>query len=293
MDRKKIVEDGISIIIPAFNEEESIGRTIEEISNVMGKSNFNWEILVVDDGSEDRTLEIVKSKGVKYLQQERNMGYGCSIKYGVKNAKFDLVGIIDGDGTYPPELLPVMLEKMDVNDMVVGARIGKNVKIPMIRKPAKWVVNKLANYLSGEKIPDINSGLRIMKREVMEKFINLLPDGFSLTTTITLAMLTDGHKVEFHPIDYRKRKGRSKIRPVRDTLNFFQLIIRTIMYFDPLKIFFPFSLMLLLASALVLVISYFFDRQVMDITTIILFVGAIQMLAIGMIADLIVKRDKL
>lgn len=283
----------LSLIIPAFNEEETIGKTIDEIKNVLEKSSIEWEIIVVDDGSRDRTPEIVKSKGIRLLQHERNMGYGSSIKNGVRNAKFDLVGIIDGDGTYPPELIPVMLEKMDVNDMVVGARIGKNVKIPMIRKPAKWVINKLANYLSGEKIPDINSGLRIMKREVMEKFINLLPDGFSLTTTITLAMLTDGHKVAFHPIDYRRRKGRSKIRPIRDTLNFFQLIIRTIMYFDPLKIFFPLSLMLLLASALVLVISYFFARQVMDITTIIFFVGALQMLAIGLIADLIVKRDRL
>lgn len=283
----------LSLIIPAFNEEETIGKTIDEIKNVLEKSSIEWEIIVVDDGSRDRTPEIVKSKGIRLLQHERNMGYGSSIKNGVRNAKFDLVGIIDGDGTYPPELIPVMLEKMDVNDMVVGARIGKNVKIPMIRKPAKWVINKLANYLSGEKIPDINSGLRIMKREVMEKFINLLPDGFSLTTTITLAMLTDGHKVAFHPIDYRRRKGRSKIRPIRDTLNFFQLIIRTIMYFDPLKIFFPLSLMLLLASILVLVISYFFARQVMDITTIVFFVGALQMLAIGLIADLIVKRDRL
>ena len=289
MDNKK----KLSLIIPAFNEEETIGMTIDEIKNVLEKSNIDWEIIVVDDGSHDRTPEIVKSKGVRILQHERNKGYGSSIKDGVRNAKFDLIGIIDGDGTYPPELIPVMLEKMDVNDMVVGARIGKNVKIPMIRKPAKWVINKLANYLSGEKIPDINSGLRIMKREVIEKFINLLPDGFSLTTTITLAMLTDGHKVAFHPIDYRRRKGRSKIRPIRDTLNFFQLIIRTIMYFDPLKIFFPLSLMLLLASALVLVISYFFAKQVMDITTIVFFVGALQMLAIGLIADLVVKRDRL
>jgi glycosyltransferase involved in cell wall biosynthesis len=283
----------LSLIIPAFNEEESIGKTIDEITAVLGKSNIDCEVIVVDDGSHDRTAEIVKSKGIRLIQHKRNMGYGSSIKDGLRSATCDCVGIIDGDGTYPPELIPVMLEKMDGNDMVVGARIGKNVKIPLIRKPAKWVINKLANYLSGERIPDINSGLRIMKREVVEKFINLLPDGFSLTTTITLAMLTEGHKVEFHPIDYRKREGRSKIRPVRDTLNFFQLIVRTIMYFDPLKIFFPLSLILFLASALVLVTSYFFARQVMDITTIILFVGALHMLAIGLIADLVVKRDRL
>jgi hypothetical protein len=132
-----------------------------------------------------------------------------------------------------------------------------------------------------------------MSKRIVQRFFNLLPDGFSLTTTITLAMLTNGHKVMFYPIDYRKRGGSSKIRPIRDTLNFFQLIIRTIMYFEPLKIFFPFSLMLLLASVLVLVLSYLFSRQVMDITTIILFVGSVHMLAIGMIADLIVKRDKL
>ncbi len=287
------MEKGITIIIPAFNEEETIGTTLDEIVNIMRGSGLDWEVIVVDDASTDRTLEIVKAKGVRSIRHEMNMGYGSAIKDGVRNARLNMIGIIDGDGTYPPESIPVMLKKMDSNDMVVGSRTGKDVKIPLVRRPAKWVINKLANYLTGIKIPDINSGMRIMRKDIIERFYGLLPDGFSLTTTITLAMLTDGYKVNFYPIDYRKRKGRSKIRPVRDTLNFLQLIIRTIMYFEPLKIFVPVSLMLILASALVLILSYLFTPQVMDITTIVLFVGGIQVLAIGMIADLIIKRDKL
>ncbi len=287
------MKKGITIIIPAFNEEETIGTTLDEIINTMRGSGLDWEVIVVDDASEDRTLEIVRTKGVRFIQHEMNMGYGSAIKDGIRNAKFNMIGIIDGDGTYPPESIPVMIQKMDNKDMVVGARTGKDVKIPLIRRPAKWAINKLANYLTGIKIPDINSGMRIMRKEILERFYGLLPDGFSLTTTITLAMLTNGYRVDFYSINYRKRGGKSKIRPIRDTLNFLQLIIRTTMYFEPLKIFVPISLMLILASALVLILSYLFAPQVMDITTIVLFVGGIQVLAIGMIADLIDKREQL
>lgn len=176
--------------------------------------------------------------------------------------------------------------------MVAGARTKPTAQIPLIRKPAKWMLNQLANYLTGIKIPDLNSGLRLIKKDTLNKFAHLLPNGFSLTTTITLALLTNGFPVKYLPIDYYRREGKSKFRPIKDTLNYFQLIIRTILYFEPLKIFLPAALALFLLSLAVLFYSYFFTPKVMDVTTIILFISAIQILSIGMLADLVVKSKK-
>jgi hypothetical protein len=132
--------------------------------------------------------------------------------------------------------------------MLVGARIGDSVNIPLIRRPPKWVINQLANYMVGTKIPDLNSGMRIMKKEIIERFFNILPEGFSFTSTITIAMLSNGYQVKYVPIDYHQRKGKSKIRPFNDTLNFVRLIVRTVMFFDPLKVFLPISLPFLIGG---------------------------------------------
>ena len=174
--------------------------------------------------------------------------------------------------------------------MVVGARVGSKVKIPLIRKPAKWFITKLASYLTGTKIPDLNSGLRVMKKEVVEKYIRILPDGFSFTSTITLAMLTNGYSVKYVPIDYFRRYGKSKIKPIQDTLNFIQLIIRTVLYFNPLKVFVPLSLFLVLLAFLVLLGSWVLTGKVMDVTFGVVLMTAVMVMTIGMLADLIDKR---
>jgi len=135
--------------------------------------------------------------------------------------------------------------------MVVGARTGNKVHIPLIRKPAKWLIGKLANFLTEVKIPDLNSDLRMMRKEMVLKYMNILPSGFSFTLTITMAALTNDYRVKYIPIDYLKRVGSSKISPIKDTLNFLTLLVRTSLYFNPMKIFMLFSLILfLLAFAL-------------------------------------------
>jgi glycosyltransferase involved in cell wall biosynthesis len=230
--------------------------------------------------------------GVKVIRHEQNMGYGAALKAGIRHAKNEIIVISDADGSYPIKDIPIFLINMEHADMVVGARVGKKAHISFYRKPAKWFINKLANHLSGIKIPDLNSGLRAMRKEKVERFFSILPEKFSFTTTITLAFLTNGYSVKYIPIEYYKRKGKSKIHPIKDTLNFIQLIIRTIMYFNPLKIFLPLSFAFFIASVTVLIVSWLADR-VMDITTTILFVAGIQLLAIGMIADLIDKRGRL
>lgn len=286
------LQDGLSIVVPAYNEKDGCLPVLKQLIATMEDSELEYEIVVVDDGSTDGTSEILQELegAISLIRHNRNLGYGASLKTGIRNSQYGLVAITDADGTYPNERIPELVGMMDEQAMVVGARIGKSVKIPLIRRPAKWAINQLANYLSQTKIPDLNSGLRVMRREVLEKFLRLLPSGFSFTTTITLAMLTNGYPVRFEAIDYEHRAGSSKIKPIRDTLNFIQLIIRTVMYFDPLRIFVPLSVILFLASVSVLVFSILFTEQLMDVTTVVLFVAGLQMLATGMIADIVDRR---
>ena len=230
--------------------------------------------------------------GLRVIRHEHNRGYGAALKSGIRAAQYDLIAITDADDTYPDRRIPEFYHRMRAEslDMLVGARVGSGVKIPMLRRPAKWVLTQLANYLTDTRIPDLNSGLRLVRRSAIERFMSILPDGFSFTTTITLAMLTKGYRVAYCPVEYARRSGRSKIRPLHDTLNFVQLIIRTVLYFNPLRVFIPLSVALAVCAVLVLVLSALFARQVMDVTFGTLLVTAVNMLAVGMLADLIDKR---
>jgi len=277
-----------SIIVPVFNEEGVVEKVMADIKKYI---NQECEIIVVNDGSTDRTKDLLERiPDIKVISYSKNCGYGAALKSGIRKSQGEYILIIDADGSYPVKSIPELISQIGDYDMVVGARTKPQNQIPISRKPTKYLLNKLANYLTGTKIPDLNSGLRIIKKKLINQFFRFLPDGFSFTTTITLALLTNGYQVKYIPIDYYKREGKSKIRPVRDTLNFFQLIIKTILYFNPLKIFIPLSLILLSLGFLVFIYSYLFTPKIMDVTIVILFVSAIQVMAIGMIADLIIKR---
>lgn len=278
----------VSIIIPAYNEEKTISQLIDELKTTMIK--YEFEIIVIDDGSIDNTAKIVQQKDVILVHLIKNRGYGFAIKSGIKKAKYNIIAIIDADGTYPVSELPTLIKDMDEYDMVVGAR--KKQKIPLIRRSAKFFLNMLANYLTEEEIPDLNSGMRVFKKDIALKFFNLLPDRFSFTITITLAMLTNDYLVKFVSVDYFQRVGKSKIRPIRDTYNFVLLIIRTVMYFNPLKIFIPFSIILFLGAIIVFLYSFFAFHKVMDISVIVILLSSVQMAAIGLLADLVDKRSQ-
>jgi glycosyltransferase involved in cell wall biosynthesis len=289
-------DTNLSIIIPAFNEEESIGATIDGVRNAVETCSIDFEVIVVDDGSSDKTLEIAKSKGVRVLRNDQNKGYGASLKAGIQKAQFGLIAIIDADGTYPPDELRHLLAEMNQKgfdyDMVVGSRTGAYVKIPILRKPAKWFLTQLADYLTNSKIPDLNSGLRVFKRGLIERFIDLLPDGFSLTTTITIAALTNDYQVKYIPINYYKRTGRSSIRPLQDFLGFLTLIVRLAVCFKPLNVFLPASLILVvigLAKALI----DFVHQNYFGVGAALAILTGVQIGFLGLLADLILKRTKL
>jgi glycosyltransferase involved in cell wall biosynthesis len=285
-----------SIVIPVYNEEKKILDTLNEIQEAFAKSSIaEYEIIVVDDGSTDDTARISKESRlpVCLVSHEQNKGYGASLKSGIRKSRYETIAITDADGTYPVKEIPRFYSEMADCDMVVGARTGKQVKIPLVRRPAKWLLAKLANYLAETKIPDMNSGLRLFKKSDVLRLFSILPNGFSFTTTLTLAMLTNDMHVKFLPINYMKRKGKSKIRPIRDTLNFVRLIVRTILYFNPLKVFVPIAMMLFLLSLGIFLYSAFALERILDTTVSILFVAGLQMLSIGMIAEIIDKRNKL
>jgi len=285
---------GVSVIIPCYNEVDSVATTVDQVSRALCEAHRPHEIICIDDGSTDGTADALARQAISALTvitNRRNRGYGFSIKRAVQQASYDLIAITDADGTYPNDRLAELVEVMDAADMVVGARTGAKVKIPWQRRPAKWVLRKLASYLAESEIPDLNSGLRVMKRSLVRRFLPLLPDGFSFTTTITLALLTHGYEVRYVPIDYHKRIGASSIRPVRDTLNFLSLIVRTVLYFKPLKVFAPVSGLLFVAAVLLAIGSKIVWGQVADVTSVTLALGAVQLLAIGLLADLIDKRS--
>jgi glycosyltransferase involved in cell wall biosynthesis len=285
--------DSLSVVIPVYNEEESIAETIAAFRRLLG-DHPELEIIFVDDGSTDSTaqhLASITEPSIRVIHHPKNLGYGAALKSGVKAASHAVIAITDADGSYPndriPELAALFISRKA--DMLVGSREGRHVHMGILRRWAKFFFKKLAEYLSETSIPDFNSGFRIIKKKLIDEAGRFLPDGFSFTTTLTLFALSNRGIIEYVPIDYHRRKGRSKIKPLSDSLTFFQLIVRTIMFFNPLKVFLPLSGLFIFLAFAVLIISYL-SGKVMDITTILLFVTGLQMLALGLLADLIDKR---
>jgi glycosyltransferase involved in cell wall biosynthesis len=285
-------ETGLSIIVPAFNEATGIGPVLASIRETMESSGLDYEVLVVDDGSEDDTANIAQGIGIRVLQHPINRGYGAALKTGIRHATYDTIAITDADGTYPNDTLPELarLARERGYDMVVGARTGTQVHIPLARRPAKWALNRLANYLASTQIPDLNSGLRVFRKDLAEEFRRYLPSSFSFTTTLTLALLTNDYTVHFVPISYYKRVGSSKINPIKDTLNILGLIVRTVMYFAPLRVLLPISAFLLLLALGILIGSALLTPKIMDVTVIVVTMTALQIAVVALVADLIEKQ---
>jgi len=281
----------LTVIVPCYNEEGAVTATLVAIDSALRSARIDFEIIVVDDGSTDQTASELAASPVdiRVLRSAGNRGYGASLKRGVHHANGKLIAIIDADGTYPPEEIPA-LTQMALSgecDMAVAARTGEKVSIPLVRRFPKWVLGKFANFAAGRKIPDMNSGLRVFPKEIAERMTSILPDGFSFTTTITLAMLTSGYEVAYRPINYLPRVGVSKIRPIHDTLNFVQLITKMALYFAPLRIFLPISLFLFVAAVAWALFSLTYFGQLADVSTLILAMAGLQIAATGLLAEMI------
>ncbi len=281
-----------TLIVPMYNEQDAVDKTLEQLTECLDQFGVEYELIAVNDGSTDQTPERLArwTDRVNVIHHPRNKGYGASLKTALMRAKHDWIVITDADGSYPNERIPELLEKAQDFDMVVGARTGANVQYPFMRKVAKAFLVRFAEWLSGNTIPDMNSGLRVFRKKIAKKFIKLYPNGFSFTTTITLAMLTNGYRVLYEPIDYHARIGKSKIQPIRDTLRFTQLILRTSMYFAPLRVFLPVSMIFSLGFLVSLSNDLFILSDLTE-STLIMMVASMQFLMFALLADLIAKRS--
>ena len=286
-----VLPPSLSVLIPAYNEEGALAETIAAIEK--HRAAFaEMEIIVINDGSNDRTGEIARTLPVTLIEHETSRGYGASLKDGLRQAKGEMILIADADGTYPLEEIPRLAANMTGFDMIIAARTGELVKIPFSRRIGKWIITQLAEYLSRTKIPDLNSGFRIFRKDVALRFIAMYPDGFSFTTTLTLAMLTNHYRVKFLPINYHKRVGKSSIHPIRDFINFTILIIRICACFKPLNVFVPPAILLVLLGIIKGTIDYTQHHHLGGLSITMTLTG-IQTLFIGLLADLIDQRMKL
>lgn len=274
----------LSVVIPAYNEERAVQETVAEVKQALDEAGIEHEIIVVDDGSKDATLARARESAAKVIVNESNLGYGASLKRGVRAAQYEYVAILDADGTYPGRYLPEMLLLCRDQDMVVGDRGAGMRNVPLIRRPAKMFLNKLASFLAERKLNDLNSGLRVFRRDELVPFLPLLPQNFSFTTTITLCMSCYNKRMIYVPIDYGKRVGKSKIRPV-DFINFIILVLRVIVLFNPLRVFVPLGLMFMGIGFL----KFLYDITQWNLSesAIFSFLMAVMVWSLGLIADMI------
>lgn len=286
----------VSIVIPAYNEEAALGDDLDLIWRTMTATGRPFEVIVVDDGSTDRTAAIVAARpGVRLLQHPYNRGTGAATNTGIRAARGEIVVMTDGDGSYPNQDIPRLLAEIEQHgyDMVIGARISEKGTLKPLRIAAKEFIRRLACYLTETHIPDLNSGLRAFKKSIALEFMGILPFGHSWVSTITIAALVNGYTVKFIPIDYYPRKGKSSFHPIKDTYGYLLMVIRSVMYFNPLKVFFPVSLFLISAGGIKAIVDIFrFAGHLAPSTLVLLFTG-FQIAAIGLLADLIVRLERL
>lgn len=281
-----VTQVDVAVVIPAFNEAGGVGAIVRRVRAALSATPFVFDVVVVDDGSTDDTAREAADHGARVVRLAENGGYGAALKAGISATQSDCVVITDADGTYPPEQIPLLVEQMKGVDMVVGSRSMSDVSIAMIRRPAKMFLNALASYLSGRHIPDLNSGLRVMRRSTLMKFIHLLPSGFSFTSTITLAMLCTNHRVTYIPVECAPRIGSSKIRP-SDFNAFVMLVLRTVVLFNPLKVFLPLGSFLFLIG----IVKLAYDVYLWNLseTAVMAFLAAVIVWSVGLLADMIAR----
>ncbi len=280
------MEKRLTVLIPAFNEEEGIKLTLESLIPIAKKNK--WKIIVINDGSNDNTKSEVERFGVDVLliNQPYNIGYGAALKTGIKASETDYIATYDADGQHSPEDLELLWNNIENFDMVVGKR-GNDSHHDWIRKPGKWVLSKTANFLTGRRIPDLNSGMRIIRKDVIISKLHLLSNTFSFSTTSTVAMMNMGYFVKYFPIKVRRRIGKSSVKQLKHGTSTILLILRLIVLFNPLKVFLPMSISLIVLGLIYEIIWGIVLINGIDLlpSALFLLVSGVLIFFFGLIAD--------
>ncbi|KAA0233663.1 MAG: Undecaprenyl-phosphate 4-deoxy-4-formamido-L-arabinose transferase [Acidimicrobiales bacterium] len=283
----------VSIVLPVYNEKDHLVDEVARIRDCMAASPYSYEIIVVDDGSSDGSGDQLREmEGIRLLQFRKNRGSGSARRSGTQAARGRIVVWTDADMTYPNDEIPRLVKELEGYDQVVGARTSEEGTAKFLRVPAKWLIRKLAEYLAQTRIPDLNSGFRAFRREVAAQFLHLLPEGFSCVTTITMSFLANGYSVKYVPIDYRKRAGLSKFHWWQDTKRYLTQVVRLILSYNPLRVFAPVGAALLLLGLGKLVYDWVDKDFRLASNTLLILFAALQVLVVGLLADLIVRLSK-
>lgn len=289
-----------SVILPAYNEQDHVLAEVERICAALDASEFTYEVLAIDDASTDGTLAELRAaeqrfEHVKIVAFRRNGGSGTARRIGTQMARGQLVVWTDADMTYPNERIPELLRILRDDpsyDQVVGARTTEEGTHKILRIPAKWLIRKVAERLTNQRIPDLNSGLRAFRRSVALPYLRLLPPGFSCVTTITLSFLSNQHDIKYVDIDYAKRAGSSKFHFVKDAYRYILQVLRMVMYFEPLKVLMPPALWLILIGLVKGVVDMVRHPFYFPASTVLLFVTGLMIGSLALLSDLVVRsRD--
>lgn len=271
----------LSIIIPARNEQQGLARLLPALLQQYGES----EIIVVDDGSDDETVQIVKQHGVNViLSHPYSMGNGAAIKTGVRAATGDILVFMDADGQHLPEFIDVLLAKLDEGfDMVVGARSSSS-QATFGRLCANSFYNWFASLMVGQKVEDLTSGFRAVKADKFREFLYLLPNGFSYPTTCTMAFFRSGYPVGYVPVTVEKRIGKSHIRIFRDGVRFLLILFKIGSLYSPLKIFFPISAITFAMGLMLYLYTYITIGRFTNMSAL-LFTTSVTIFLMGLVSE--------
>ena len=286
----------VSVILPVHNEAGHLRAEVDRIQAALEESPYSFEIIVVDDGSTDGSLDeladLAASGAIRVIRFAENRGSGSARKAGTRAAEGRVVVWTDADMTYPNDQMPALVKELDGYDQVVGARTSEQGTHRAARVPAKWFIRKLASFLDERPNPDLNSGFRAFRRDVGLQYVSQLPPGFSCVTTITMTFLANGYSVKYVPIDYAPRSGRSKFHWWSDTRRYLTQVIRLVLSYNPLRVFLPIGVALSVLGIGKLVYDLVGkDFRVATNTLLILF-AAFQVFAVGLLADLVVRVTK-
>jgi glycosyltransferase involved in cell wall biosynthesis len=283
----------VSVVLPVYNEKGHLRTEIDRIREALTASKYTFEIIVVDDGSNDGSeTELPTIPGITLIRHTHNRGSGSARRTGTTASRGRVVVWTDVDMTYPNNLIPELVDAMAGYDHIVGWRQTEEGTHKLLRTPAKWIIRKLASYLSETDIKDLNSGLRAFRRDVAMQYVHELPKGFSCVTTLTMSFLGNGYSIAFFPIEYFPRAGRSKFHWLRDTRRYILQVIRMTLSYNPLKVFLPVGLVLLALGFTKLGFDWTDRNFKLAANTLLVFFAALQVITVGLLADLVVRATK-